>query len=223
MADQLYDDIMAITRQHYPSNGLMPIPGAGAMNPELMLLFINPTARNNSTNPSWKGPRYPFIGCKRPWDQFNKLGWMSNDTLSVIRANAGQWQPKLARAVLAELRHSSIYVTNLVKNTGEDAALPKAKDIRLYLPLLLREIQRVKPERIIALGSMVSSALLGKPVSMEEHHAHLLRHKTLKQHSLVVGKREYPVVPCYYPIGRGNPKKAMEMLQVASKMRTITP
>jgi hypothetical protein len=46
-------------------NFLQHIYGFGALKPELMLILINPTYRNLSSEPKYKGARFPFIGVRQ--------------------------------------------------------------------------------------------------------------------------------------------------------------
>ncbi|MBW3003252.1 hypothetical protein KY328_04735 [Candidatus Woesearchaeota archaeon] len=208
----LWTQIKNITTENYPSNNLAPILGAGAMNPKYMIVFINPTARNLSSNPRWKGPHYPFIGTNQPWGFFNKLGIIDDRLYKEIRKNYKNWDAKFADKVLNELKKKKVWLTNIVKNTGSNADLPKAKDIKLYLPYFLKEIEIVNPEYIIAFGLIPIKALLKKDVKLSHYRDYLRKNKTLKIEKIKINNKEFKVIPCYYPIGRGNPDKALEIL-----------
>src|SRR3989338_7273680 len=73
-------------------NELQHILGGGkTKNPKIMVVFINPTMRNISSNKNWKGLRFPFIGRKSPWNIFEKIGWIDKNLLEEIKNNENKW------------------------------------------------------------------------------------------------------------------------------------
>lgn len=211
--ESLWIEIRKITKQTYPSNKLSPILGAGAMNPKYMIVFINPTARNLSSNPEWKGPKYPFIGTNQPWGFFNKLGIIDDDLMQEIKHKYKNWDIEFANKVLNRLKQKNIWLTNIVKNTGRDAQLPKAGDINLYLPSFLKEIEIINPGYIIAFGLIPIKAILKKDVKLSEYLEYARKHNKPKIEKIKINSKVFNLIPCYYPIGRGNPDKAFEILK----------
>ncbi len=162
--------------------------------PKLALLFINPTARNVSSDPAWEGPRYPFIGTLQVWRVFARAGLMPEKYGRLAKED---WTEEFARRTEAELARRGIYITNVVKETKADATLPTSAEIREALPALLEELGEVRPERIVAMGLIPFRALKGESV--------LLREDAGKE---FLAK----IVACYFPVGRGNPRRAVEIL-----------
>ena len=87
-----YTDLMSrvlqlpVTRQEialqktYGHAKLEMIRGAGLCStPDIMFVFMNPTARNIARSPQWSGLRAPWIGINKVWSMFVKLGLISED------------------------------------------------------------------------------------------------------------------------------------------------
>lgn len=211
--EELWNYTGELSKTHFPDNDLMPILGGGKeKNPKLMIVFINPTIRNISSDRNWNGPRFPFIGRKRPWDIFYDIGLFDAGLMYRIK-NTSYWSLDLTEKVLRFMRNNGLYFTNLVKNTGHNADLPNAKQIKLYLPILLREIELVGPEYIIAFGSMVIKALTKQSIKLFEYYESLQRTNKVMILEIKTSSGNFKVVPCYYPIGRGNTKRAAEILK----------
>jgi len=99
------------------------IYGAGRIfSPEILFLFMNPTARNISSLPNWRGIRAPWIGTKNIWKLFYALDILSSDTFRAIQENGREiWTEEFAENIYDSLNKKSIYVTNLAKCTQDDA------------------------------------------------------------------------------------------------------
>ncbi|HLD57077.1 MAG TPA: uracil-DNA glycosylase family protein, partial [archaeon] len=195
------------------SNQLQHILGAGeTKNPDLMIVFINPTSRNISSHRDWKGLRFPFIGRRRPWDIFEKVGWIDKDLLGEINQNKNAWSYGFAEKVLDYLKTRKLYITNIVKCTGQDAALPTVSKIKSQSHLFEKEVGLVNPKVIVAFGLLPTKALLKRDVKISDLYKETVRSRKPQFSEAKVGGKKYKVFPCYYPIGRGNPKKALEMI-----------
>ncbi len=193
-------------------NELQHILGSGkTKNPRIMVVFINPTSRNISSNENWKGSRFPFIGRKSPWNIFQKIGWIDKKLFDEIKTNESKWSYEFTEKVNAYLSKKGLYLTNIVKCTGKDATLPSASKIKSQSELFEREIELVDPEIIVSFGLLPTKALLKKDVKMSRFYQDVMSSKSTF-HETKIGKKTFKVFPCYYPIGRGNPKQAMEML-----------
>ena len=211
----LWEHVNTITKQHYPDNRLMPILGGGKEhNPKFMIVFINPTARNISSNPSWNGPRFPFIGRKRPWVEFSKAGLFDETLLEEVKNNENAWSLDFTEKVRKHLEEQEIFVTNIVKNTGEKADLPKADQINLYTELFKKEIEIVNPQYIIAFGLIPIKALLKENLKLSDYYTAVKDKGAIITYDLPINGKNYKVIPCYYPIGRGNPHLAVELLRL---------
>ena len=59
-------------QDQYGDKKLNAIYGGGCTNePDLCLVFVNPTARNKTCNKSWGGIRYPWLTTKQIWSITN--------------------------------------------------------------------------------------------------------------------------------------------------------
>ena len=123
--------------------------GGGRMyEPRFMFVFINPTKSNISSDLAWAGPRFPFVGTKPVWRIFHRAGLLTGKLAHAIQRRV-LWDLKFTQDVLEELDTRSCYFTNIVKVAGADAALPTSAMIRLFLPLLAREIEIIKPKYVV--------------------------------------------------------------------------
>lgn len=209
---ELWEHVNKITKKSFPDNDLMPILGGGQeIDPKFMVVFINPTARNISSDKNWQGPRFPFIGRKRPWIEFHKIGWINDGLIKEIKNNTN-WSVEFTHKILDVLKENGLYLTNIVKNTGKNADLPRADQINLYLPIFKKEVELVNPEYIIAFGLIPINALLKEKIKLSEYFEQVKQTNELLFYNLTINSRTFKVIPCYYPIGRGNPEKAIEIL-----------
>jgi len=88
-----------------------------------------------------------------------------------------------------------IYITNLGKCTQIDARPLSDKVLRKYLELLYKEIQIVKPKKIIVFGNQVSSIFLNKKICVKSVRK--------EEFEIEIDKNVYPVYSVFYPIGNG--------------------
>ncbi|MFH1063973.1 MAG: uracil-DNA glycosylase family protein [Candidatus Woesearchaeota archaeon] len=212
--DQLWNQVNILNKRHFSSNNLAPIIGNGkTSSPDIMFVFINPTARNISSDPGWKGPRFPFIGTKQVWRIFHRAG-LFDDGLMEYMENNPHWSLDFTGKVLRFLKRKSFYITNIVKWTGEDATLPNSEKIKLFLPILLREIELVRPRHIVTFGLIPFENLTGQKIKLSEYYAGVKKSGKLKTYDLVIDSTRSKVIPCYFPVGRGDPKKAVEILKM---------
>ncbi len=215
---QLWKYVDRITKQNFPDNPYKPILAAGKeYKPKLMIVFINPTSRNQSSTKEWNGIRFPFIGCKRPWKEFAQAGFIDEDLYEEIK-NTKQWNYKFAEKVRENLEKHHIFLTNIVKNTSHGAQLPKAKEISLYLEIFKKEIELVQPKYIVASGLIPINALLKEKIKLSENYDKMIKTGKVQSYSLQINNKRYNVIPCHYPIGRGNPKKAVAILRAIKSL-----
>ncbi|OGC44836.1 hypothetical protein A2V54_02340 [candidate division WWE3 bacterium RBG_19FT_COMBO_53_11] len=176
-----------------------------------MFVFINPTARNTSSDRNWKGPRYPFIGTKSVWRVFHRAGFLTDSLISRIEENP-EWSVEFASELEGFLRERGLYLTNLVKWTGPDGSLPDRKKVDLFLPLAVREIEIVAPKYVVAFGSLPYRYLTGRAIKLGDHYDQIVR-QGLQPEEVQIGLAKTKVIPCYFPVGRGNPQRAVEILK----------
>jgi len=207
-----------LNKKHFPQHELQPILGGGKTSrPKVMFVFINPTAANISSRPGWNGPRFPFIGTKQVWRVFHKAGMLDQALMDRIDADSN-WSLEFTDRVLSFLKQKDIYLTNIVKWTGHDATLPDSEKIRLFLPVLKREIKIVRPEYVITFGLIPFEKLTGQKIKLSEYYSDAMRCGRLKHFDLQLGSINTKVIPCYFPVGRGDPKRATELLKFVNKL-----
>ncbi|NMC08892.1 hypothetical protein GYA44_00995 [Candidatus Microgenomates bacterium] len=178
----------------YGDPTLSSVYGAGCIDsPRVMFVFMNPTGRNVSASVSWKGIKAPWLGTKQVWDIFHKLGLLDCDIYKSIREmKANEWDEDFCSALYEDIARRGIYITNLAKCTQLDARALKDSVFKEYLELMFREIDIVKPKKIVTFGNQVSSILLGKNISVSKY-------LNLESENV----NGYSVYPTYYPVGQG--------------------
>jgi len=197
--------------QRHGDSSFSAIYGAGkTQNPRIMLVFMNPTARNISANTLWNGIRAPWLGTKHVWKMLFTLGLLSdNDLLNKTQIfRPDQWTSSFAEALYDHISQQSLYITNIAKCTQVDARPLPNTVFKEYLPAMFEEIEHVNPEVIVCFGNQVSSLLLGKNISVSQY-------TEISGESLQIGAKSYRVYPTYYPVGQGmrNMPKAIERIK----------
>jgi len=216
--EDLWKRVHEINRTKFYGNDLMPILGGGeTFRPKIMFVFINPTHANSSSDKNWKGPRFPFIGTRAVWRVFHKAG-MFDDRLMRIIEDSKSWSVDFTHEVLDFLKSRSYYITNIVKWTGHDATLPDHEKISLFLPILEKEIELVKPEYVITFGLIPFENITDQKIKLAEYHHEVMQTNRLKFFEKQFGTHKTKVIPCYFPVGRGNPKGAIDILGVINKI-----
>lgn len=195
-------------QQLYGAKELLAIYNGGCINrPDVCFVFMNPTGRNPSASPSWKGRRAPWIGTKNIWKLFYQIGLLSDDVFnSIQQLKPNQWTEEFADNVYNDVNEHKVFITNLGKCTQLDARpLPDSVYLE-YLGLLHQEINLVRPKLIVSMGNQVSSILLERKISVSQ-----CRRKGFTKD--VLG-HSYAIYPVYYPVGNGmmNMGKAVEDL-----------
>lgn len=190
-----YDQLQAV----YGDTSLMPIYGAGRINnPQFMFVFMNPTGRNISAQPTWRGIRAPWIGTKNVWGMFEKLGIVPTDLWKETQLRKREeWTADLAQALYLALANSSVFVTNLAKCTQLDARHLSDAVFHEYRKQFIRELEIVQPRYVITFGNQVSSVLLRKNVSVSSYPGALSEILTLDAGG------SFDVYPTFYPVGQG--------------------
>lgn len=195
--------------------GLASIHGGGAVHsPEFALVFMNPTQRNLSSRPGWKGPRFPFIGTSRVWRLFGDCRLLDKHLADQFNKPADDWTTADARSLETYLAQARLYVTNVIKETAVDSRPPKPAVFQRYQALLHEEMELIKPRLIIAFGLAACKSLTGISIRLEEIYQKALSSERVP----IVGDcRSLPVAPCYFPIGRGNPQRAKTILHMITE------
>ena len=192
----------------YGHGGIESVRGAGLTSrPELMLMFMNPTARNTASNPKWSGLRAPWIGVNNTWRILARLNLISETGIP------STWNASSAEALYKHVAKQGLYITNLATCTQPDARHLPDSVFRQYLPHAYNEIETVNPKKIITFGNQVSSALLQRAVSVSQF-------QDTDFETLTIGGKEFRVYPTYYPVGQGqrNMPKAIKRIQAIQKL-----
>jgi len=196
-------------QKKYGDKNLTAIYGAGKIKePEIVFVFMNPTAKNVSTSKNWKGLKAPWIGTKNVWRMFYTLGFLDKDIFEeIISKKAQDWDYDFSEKVYKHIKDKSIYITNLSKATKIDSKNPPNSEFKDYLDLFKEEIKILKPKVIITFGNQVSSVILDKNIKVSENRK--------KDYALKIGNKEFKFFPVYYPVGQGqrNISKAKEDLE----------
>ena len=216
--EDLWLEVHNINKKHFPENNLLPILGNGQLNkPKVMFVFINPTIRNQSSRREWQGPRFPFIGTKQVWRVFHRAGLFDDELMYRIK-NKKDWSLAFTQKVLDFLKDKSFYLTNIVKWTGQDATLPNTEKINLFLPVLEKEIELVQPEYVVTFGLIPFENLAKEKIKLNEYYSEVMEKKKLKYYKKRFNSFTTKVIPCYFPVGRGNPQRAVELLNLLHEL-----
>lgn len=171
-----------------------------------MLILVNPTYRNLSSAPSYRGPRFPFIGVRQFWRVLGTAGLISRRVAKALPVRR-EWTRADTTRVQRELVRNRLFLTNIVKCCYGHSHYPTRKVIEAQCRMLAKEIEIVQPKCIVAFGTLVFKMLTGKTIVLK--NALSQRHRYV----VIITNLRIPVIPCYFPIGRGNPKKAIAGLR----------
>ncbi|MBI4983239.1 hypothetical protein HZC32_01170 [Candidatus Woesearchaeota archaeon] len=215
---ELWKIVDDVNKKHFPENNLKPILGNGkTFRPKVMFVFINPTHANISSDQNWQGPRFPFIGTKPIWRIFHKAGMFDDKLIKEIN-NSKSWSLELTDTVLNFLKSKSLYFTNIVKWTGHDATLPNPDKIKLFLPILEREIEIVQPQYIVTFGLIPFENMTKQKIKLNDYYSEIMQNQRLRFFDMQYRNFKTKIIPCYFPVGRGDPKKAVEILKLIDSL-----
>ena len=189
-------------------NLLQHIHGFGVLNPELMLILVNPTYRNLSSDPKYKGARFPFIGVRQFWKVLANGGLIDKNVTENLPIRA-EWKNEHTQQIQRELIRKKLFLTNIVKCCYGHSLYPENKVIAEQLKLLADEIKIIRPRKIVVFGGLVYKTLTGKNIKLAEYW----NKQKIGNDSEIISGLKISVIPCYFPIGRGNPKKAAEIMR----------
>jgi len=178
--------------------------------PDICFVFMNPTGKNYASNKEWKGIKSPWVGTKNIWNLFYQIGTLDKKTYEKIQKIKGsEWTESFAEDVYKEIENKKVFITNLAKCTQLDARPLKDEVYKKYLDLFYKEMNIVKPKKIILFGNQVSSIVLNQKISVST---------TRKQEFYYNNYHFYPV---FYPVGNGifNMDKAIEDIKYIIKQQ----
>lgn len=209
--EQIWDEARSIAGTYSEKGALPPVMGGGRLeDPRFALVFINPTARNASTRDGWTGERWPWIGTTAVWKVLAEGGLLPHELHDEIRRTTS-WDAQFARHVYSVVAENGCYITNLVKWTGPNGDLPSPKMVSDFAGLTRRELELVRPRHIVAFGGITFKALTGRDVLLRTVLESVREGLGVPVWQML-GSR-LGVSPCYFPVGRGNPKGAAEILR----------
>jgi hypothetical protein len=194
------------------AQGLHHIPGGGKDDrPDLLLVFINPTFRNMTAAQDWPGPRFPFASKPRLWGILAEAGLVDAALPSRIAALGPT--SAMVELLIAETRRAGLYITNAVKCVDSGSKVPTSERVRAAWPFLEQEIALVQPRRIVTFGLIPFHALTERKLRLADHLWDAEHGRISFYPSRPIAGASYPVFPCYFPTGRGNPVAATRLLR----------
>jgi len=210
---KIYKEFDNCQRCKKENNPLSHILGGGKfIKPRFLFLFINPTHLNISSHKNYQGQRrYPFIGVRYFYRLLSKAGFVDKKLVDNIYKRG--WQIEDEYRIEQSLTENEVYITNLVKCTQLHPDNPTKVIIEENLPLLKEEINIVSPRYLVAFGKLVFKVLTNEDILLKEC---LKRIKDDTYHpfqSIDILGKQYDVLPCYFPIGRGRPRQALQILK----------
>lgn len=212
---RLYEEVDKCWLCEKDGNNLRHILGFGKEQPDVMLILVNPTYRNLSAHREYYGPRFPFIGVRQFWRVLAEAGLISRGVAHNLPTSS-YWRDQDTWAIQSELMQNSLFVTNIVKCCYSHSKYPIQSVIDMHLEYLSREIQIVKPKQIVAFGGIVFKVLTGYSIVLSEYWKDSSKRDPYKEKVSGLG---IPVIPCYFPVGRGSPKKAALILRMLFNSR----
>ncbi|MEW6407467.1 MAG: uracil-DNA glycosylase family protein [Patescibacteria group bacterium] len=199
-------------------NPLQHIHGFGTISPKFMLILINPTYRNISSNPKYIGPRFPFIGVRQFWKVLGDAG-LINKKIACKLPKRQDWSKTHTKQIQNELLKNKLFLTNIVKCCYNHSSYPDKRVIEAQLRFLKEEIKIVRPKKIIAFGALVFKILTGESIHLSNYWNNISRlcpstsSGLRSKYNENISGLNIKVLPCYFPIGRGNPNKAINYLK----------
>lgn len=162
-------------------------------NPDICLVFMNPTWKNVSSSKDWKGLKAPWLWTKNIWKMLFGLGFISEKLFDSINSKKPEdWDYDFCNNVYSEINERNIYITNLSKATQIDARPLSNSVFREYLDLFYEELSVINPRVIITFGNQVSSIVLKKNIKVSESRKEC--------NFLDLNWNKLKVFPVFYPV-----------------------
>lgn len=210
---KLYKKFDSCRRCEKENNFLRHVLGGGKFRkPQFFFLFINPTHLNISSHKNYDGKRrYPFIGVRYFYHFLSEAEFVSKEMVNDIYKRG--WRINDEERIEQSLIDNRIYMTNLVKCTQSHPQNPQKEIIREDFPLLQEEIDIVSPKYIIAFGRLPFKIITGNDICLRDCLKRIKKDNFLPFKSTSILGKRYDILPCYFPVGRGSPGKALEILR----------
>lgn len=85
--------------------------GGKDKNPDLCLVFMNPTAKNIATSKDWKGIRCPWLGTKQVWKFLADVGLFDKNLNNKIQnMKPKNWSLEFCENVYDEVARQKVYI-----------------------------------------------------------------------------------------------------------------
>ena len=210
---KLFRRIEKCERCKKQGNPLRHIFGGGRfVKPKYFFLFINPTHKNRSSHPRYRGKRrYPFIGVRHFYRELAEAGFVDRKLVADIYERG--WELADEEKIERSLRAKGVYISNFVKCAQPNPLNPSRKRMREALPLLAEELKLVNPRYVVTFGLLPLGLLTETELRLKDILARVKSGTYAPLRSVPLGGRTYPLLPCYYPLGHGNPPKAQRILR----------
>ena len=214
---KLFNTIDACARCKAEKNPLRHVLGGGKFqNPKFCLLFINPTHKNQSSRQTYRGRRrYPFIGVRHLYKGLAEAGFVDRNLIEKMYRRG--WQLEDEHRIEKSLRENGVYITNFVKCARPNPINPTKAEMRESLPVLAEELSILNPEYIITFGLLPLEVLADNSFRLKDILKTVKQNKYKPMLSIPLNGRRYKILPCYYPLGHGNPPKAQKILRHIKK------
>ncbi len=162
MLQKYRDECTKFFMDLYPEQQKIMVFGEGKLEPEIMMIGEAPGEMETLQG-------RPFVGkAGKNLDEFLQLSGLSRGEMYI--SNAVKFRP------------TKVSATGRLSNRP-----PTREEIKLSLPWLIREIDLVKPKRIVTLGNVPLKALLGQNMAIGKIHGQWL------------SLNGVPLYPLYHP------------------------
>ena len=210
---EIYNRFDDCERCRTEKNDLKHVLGGGKFHhPKFLFLFINPTHLNISVHQEYEGDRrYPFLGVRHFYRLLSEAGFVDSRIVEDVYSRG--WRVSDEERVEESLVDNDVYITNLVKCAQRHPDNPLQKVIKEDLSLLMEEIDIVSPQHIVVFGGLVFKTITGDSIVLRDCLDAVRNGSYSPYQSIEIKKKSYPVLPCYFPVGRGNPRGALEILK----------
>ncbi|HEY9048143.1 MAG TPA: uracil-DNA glycosylase family protein [Ohtaekwangia sp.] len=168
---------------------LVEIHGGGLdKNPEYFLVFHRVVEGNITLDKDWKGLRVPIIGKTGAWKMLYNLELINRSLYDfTVQVQHNGWTTENVSAIYKQAAHTGLYITAFVKSLAEINTVVIDK----YRAVLLNEIDRVQPKRIIVFGGEASRYVFRR----QEFRA-------FSKTTLMANRKSFTVYIVPYPVAR---------------------
>lgn len=214
---EIYKQFDNCKRCNKLNNPLRHILGGGKFrNPKFFFLFINPTHLNISAHKTYQGKRrYPFIGVRYFFKRLSEAGFLDKGVVDGIYKRG--WQIEDEDRIEKSLCKNDVYITDLIKCSQFHPNSPKKEIIKEDFPIFQKEIDIVSPKYIVTFGKIPFEVLANQNIRFKDYLKRIRDNTYQPIKSIDILGKKYDILPCYFPVGRGNPNEALEILRYIKK------